>query len=269
MGRLIRQLLFIALIGGVLYGMDITNPSADPVYTKVSAYLKGSPVPADYIRSVFSDAGIKTHAVIVEKFRFPHEKKPYLQYRRIFITEKRIQGGVIFYRKNKTLVDSVSTQYGVDPVVLVSIVGVESNYGSNHAEFTVFNSLYTIVQSIPRRSRWAVKELGEFLKLCYVNDIDPHSVNGSYAGAFGYGQFIPSSFNNYAVDFDGDGVRHHLQWPDVLASVANYLVKNGYKPGDQKFVKGSSIYKSIYAYNHSHNYVRVILELREEVRKRQ
>lgn len=257
------------LIGGVLYGLDTTNLSADPVYTKVSAYLKGSAVPEDYIRSIFSDGGIKTQDAIVERFRSAHEKKPYPQYRSIFITEKRIQGGVEFYRKNKALVDSVSSQYGVDPVVLVSIVGVESNYGSHNAEFTVFNSLYTIVQKLPRRSRWAVKELGEFLKLCYVNGLDPHSINGSYAGAFGYGQFIPSSFNNYAVDFDGDGTRHHLQWPDVLASVANYLVKNGYRPGDQKFTKGASIYKSIYAYNHSDNYVRVILELRKEIRKRE
>lgn len=263
-----RKFILIGLIGGVLWGSDTTTLSSDLVYNKVSAYLKGSALSTDYIQSIFSNKSIITHAVIVKRFEAPYEKKPYPQYRRIFITKKRIKGGVEFYTINKLLVDSIASKYGVDPYVLVSIVGVESNYGDYHSEFTVFNSLYTIVKSIPRRSLWASKELGEFLKLCYDNDIDPHSIGGSYAGAFGYGQFIPSSFNHYAVDFDGDGVRHHLQWPDVLASVANYLVKNGYKPGNKNFNKGSNIYKSIYAYNHSDNYVRVILELRDSIRKK-
>jgi len=124
---------------------------------------------------------------------------------------------------------------------------------------------------MPQRARWAKKEMVEFLTYCYKDKVLPHNVYGSYAGAFGYGQFIPSSFNNFAVDFDKDGVRQAYAWPDVMASIANYLVANGYpvtQDTDMDLEKKNQekIYKAVFAYNHADNYVKAILELRKELR---
>jgi membrane-bound lytic murein transglycosylase B len=127
--------------------------------------------------------------------------------------------------------------------------------------------LYTLIHQLPRKGKWASRELAEFILFCHGNKIDPHSILGSYAGAFGYGQFIPSSFNNYAIDFDGDSVRRHDEWPDVLGSIANYLLKNGYKPDTDNYSKGSPNWESVFAYNRSNNYVGVVMELRQEIKK--
>ena len=121
---------------------------------------------------------------------------------------------------------------------------------------------------MPKRAKWASKELASYLEYCYKDGVDPQSIEGSYAGAFGFGQFIPSSFNRFSVDFDGDGVRAPHDWPDVLGSIANYLIKNGYTPGSGDYKKGGDIWKSVYAYNHSDNYVMAVLGLTEKIRER-
>ena len=110
--------------------------------------------------------------------------------------------------------------------------------------------------------------MAEFLKYCFNDHLDPQEVGGSYAGAFGFGQFIPSSFTRYAIDFDEDGVREPYDWPDVLGSIANYLRKNGYNANSVNYDKDGDIWKSVYAYNHADNYVMAVLELTEEIRKR-
>lgn len=83
--------------------------------------------------------------------------------------------------------------------------------------------------------------MAEYLAYCYQDQVDPHDIYGSYAGAFGYGQFIPSSFNSYAVDFDGDGVRQPFDWPDVFGSVANYLIRNGYPKMSNDFTTSGKV----------------------------
>ena len=147
----------------------------------------------------------------------------------------------------------------------MSLAGVESKYGTHAKTHLVFVALHTVIHKLPRREKWVEKEMAEFLSYCYENNVPPLSLGGSYAGAFGYGQFIPSSFRGYAVDFDGDGVREPFDWPDVLASMANYLVKNGYAKGSDNFSKDSPNWKSVYSYNPALNYVKVVLELREAI----
>jgi hypothetical protein len=158
-----------------------------------------------------------------------------------------------------------SNQMNVDPFLILSIVGVESNYGRHKVKYTVFNALYTQIAKMPRRKQWATKEMIAFLVYCYSDSIPPHSIKGSYAGAFGYGQFIPSSFNAFAADGNGDGIRRPYDWVDVFASVGNYLVKNGYPVSNNSDDK--QVYKSIYAYNHADNYVKAVLELRDKLKK--
>ena len=266
----IMRLLFFMVIITILFAgdkealrQDILN---DPAFQKVWSYLEDKDVPKDYIVNTFLDSGIQIHSKIIDSFNNPYEKKSWDVYRKIFMTEKRLLGGIKFFNENSKLVMHVSDSMRVDPYLLVSLIGIDSNYGKHYGQYTVFNALYTLIHQLPRKVKWASRELAEFIILCHGNKIDPHSIYGSYAGAFGFGQFIPSSFNNYAIDFDGDSVRHHDEWPDVLGSIANYLLKNGYKPDNDDYSKGSRNWKSVFAYNHSNNYVGVVMELRQEIK---
>ena len=119
----------------------------------------------------------------------------------------------------------MAREFEIDPIILVAIIGVETNYGLKTTEFSVINSLYTQAVKMPKRSSWATKEIAELLIFCFENDIDPFSIEGSYAGAFGYGQFIPSSFNKLSIDYDKDGKKNPFGWHDVVGSVAFYLLK--------------------------------------------
>ena len=237
------------------------------VYQTVLDRLKGSGVPESYVKSVFADPNAQILEEILTAINTPAEDLPYEQYRKLLLTEKRIADGARFYTANKDLLAEVFRNYGVDTFILASLVGIESSYGKNTGKYMVFNALYTIAETTPGHSAWAARELAEFLKLCYFRNKYPFSILGSYAGAFGFGQFLPSSYNAYAVDFNGDGYPDLFAWPDALASISNYLVKNKYfsSPG---FSEGSGVWKALYAYNHSTNYVKVILELRLEIQKR-
>ena len=240
----------------------------DLAYQLVVERINKKLVPITYIDKVFKNEKIERHDKIPERFAKPYEKKSWDQYKKLFIKESRIVAGTKFYSDNRDLVLRVSKIYGVDPFIILSIAGIESNYGKHYKGFTVFNSLYTQIHDMPKRAKWASKELASYLEYCYKDGIDPQSIEGSYAGAFGFGQFIPSSFNRFSVDFDGDGVRRPHDWPDVLGSIANYLIKNGYKTGSINYREGGDIWKSVWAYNHSDNYVMAVLGLSEKIRER-
>jgi len=230
--------------------------------------LQGKKVPEAFIREAFTHHKVEIHPEIAERFARPYEKKSWEQYRKIFVKESRISAGAKFYKKNNELIHSVSKKYKVDPFIVITIAGIESNYGVHHSQFSVFNSLYTQIHEMPKRSKWASKELAEFLIYCFNDQIDTQAIGGSYAGAFGFGQFIPSSFNSYSVDFNEDGIRQPYEWPDVLASIANYLRRNGYQINSTNYDRGGDIWKAIYAYNHADNYVMAVLELTEKIRER-
>jgi membrane-bound lytic murein transglycosylase B len=192
---------------------------------------------------------------------------PYEQYRRRFITEGNVAAGARFVRERRALLAAVAARYGVDGALLTALVAVETRYGTETGRYPVFDALDTIIQGVPSHADWAVREEAEFLKMTYSQGMDAHGVLGSYAGAFGFVQFEPSTFNLVAVDFDGDGVKRLDEWPDALASCANYLSRAGYDPA-APFTPDSPIGRALFAYNHSENYVRVILELRGEILKR-
>jgi membrane-bound lytic murein transglycosylase B len=230
---------------------------------KSDALKKG--IPESFLNEAFSHSGIEIHNKILDRFAKPYEKKSWTDYRKLFVTDSRIQKGSDFYAQHKNNLNAVASQISMDPFLILSIVGVESNYGRHRGQFTVFNALYTQIAKMPRRKKWATKEMIAYLEYCYADSIPPHSIKGSYAGAFGYGQFIPSSFNAFAADGNGDGVRQPYAWADVFASVGNYLVKNGYPVSNNADTK--QVYKSVYTYNRADNYVKAVLELRDKLKK--
>ena len=239
----------------------------DFAYRLVSEKLDGA-IPEEFVRAAFLHESVEIHKEISEKFAKPYEKKPWSDYRKIFVKESRISAGAKFYSENKDLISKVSSKYAVDPFIIVTIAGVESNYGVHHSQYSVFNSLYSQIHDMPKRSKWATRELAEFLKYCFNDKLDTQEIGGSYAGAFGFGQFIPSSFTRYSVDFNNNGVREPYSWPDVLGSIANYLRKNGYSANSSDYSQEGDIYKSVFAYNHADNYVMAVLELTERIRER-
>ncbi|OGS01228.1 MAG: hypothetical protein A2V88_02990 [Elusimicrobia bacterium RBG_16_66_12] len=233
----------------------------------VKKKLAGSGVPESYVDSVFDDPRTAVIDGISDRFGRPAESLPYEQYRKFFLTEANIANGAKFGRDHRGLLSQVGARAGVDGTLLTALCGIETRYGASVGTFPVFSALYTIMLKVSKRADWAAREEAEVLKMGWKHTLDLHAIVGSYAGAFGFVQFMPSSFNAYAVDFDGDGRTRWDEWPDALGSAANYLIRHGYD-SSAAFEPGSAIGRSIYAYNHSDNYVRAMLELRAEILKR-
>lgn len=175
---------------------------------------------------------------IVDAMSRPAEKvKTWYDYRKIFITELRIERGIEFWQANHKTLKDVSEKFGVDPAIIVSIIGIETNYGRNTGDHRVVDALSTLAfdfytYNVKRESRkkFFTTQLEHLFLLAREQNQDPMSLKGSYAGAMGWGQFMPNSYRNYAVDYDQDGQADI--WnnaDDVIASVANYFVEHGWK----------------------------------------
>lgn len=170
---------------------------------------------------------------IIRVMRRPAEAKPWHQYRPIFVTQSRTRGGVQFWRDHKALLERAEKEFGVAPEMIVAIIGVETRYGGNTGNYRVIDSLSTLAFGYPKRAKFFRKQLEEFLLLSREENIDSTGAKGSYAGAMGMPQFMPSSYRAYAVDFDGDGKRDLLNsTADVIGSVANYFKVHGWKTDD-------------------------------------
>jgi membrane-bound lytic murein transglycosylase B len=151
------------------------------------------------------------------------------EYRQIFVKEPRISQGVEFWEQNAETLERARLRYGVAPEYIVAIIGVETSYGRNTGSWRVIDALATLGFDYPPRADFFRGELTQYLLLTREEGFDPAALKGSYAGAMGYGQFIPSSFRAYAVDFDADGRRDI--WNnriDAIGSVANYFARHGW-----------------------------------------
>lgn len=170
---------------------------------------------------------------ILKAMSRPSEGKPWHKYRPIFLGDKRINGGVKFMKKYKKELAEAEKTYGVPAEMITAIIGVETYFGGNKGSHYVLDALYTLGFHYPRRETFFKKEFVEYLKLCEEQNWPLRKVKGSYAGAMGYGQFMPSSYRYYGVDFTKDGKVDMLNNPiDAIGSVANYLAKHGWKAGE-------------------------------------
>lgn len=170
---------------------------------------------------------------IVEAISRPAERTlEWHEYRDLFVRESRIAGGVRFWREHEAALAAAAERYGVPPAVLVAIVGIETNYGSNQGGYRVLDALSTLSFGYPPRARFFRGELTRFLALAWEGHFDPLEAQGSYAGAMGAPQFMPSSYLAYAVDANDDGRRNLWgDWEDILGSVGNYLAEHGWRAG--------------------------------------
>jgi membrane-bound lytic murein transglycosylase B len=169
-------------------------------------------------------AGVSIDKKVLELMDRQWEAKPYYQYRTLFITPKTIAMAKIMYGTHRELLERIEREFGVDGEVVIAIWGIESRFGTHSGSYGVFQTLNTLFDAYPRRSAFFRKQLIYFLLVCRENNMNPLDIKGSYAGAFGQTQFIPSSFHEYAVSFDGDQIRDVFNsTEDILASIANYL----------------------------------------------
>lgn len=176
----------------------------------------------DELASLFT--GVRINKKVLELMDRQWEAKPYHQYRPLFVTAKTIATGKKKLLEHSELLDRIEKEFGVDREVIVAIWGIESRFGTHRGSFPVFETLNTLFDAYPRRSSFFRTQLIHFLEVCRENGLDPLQVKGSYAGAFGQPQFIPSSFNEYAVSFDDDEIRDvFTSIDDIFASIANYL----------------------------------------------
>ncbi|MDH3640848.1 MAG: lytic murein transglycosylase B [Gammaproteobacteria bacterium] len=168
---------------------------------------------------------------ILEAIARPAERTlKWHEYRKIFLKEQRIAQGLEFWAENEPALLQAEATYGVPPEYVVAIIGVETRYGRITGSYRVVDALTTLGFDYPKRAKFFRRELTQFLLLAREEGANPRDLKGSYAGAMGYGQFIPSSYRAYAVDFDGDGRRDiWTNTTDAIGSVANYFSRHGWQ----------------------------------------
>jgi len=204
---------------------------------EVQAFVKELAVQESFnegdLLTVFSHAEYKQS--IIDAITRPAERTlTWAKYQDIFLTERRTVSGIEFMEKNRVPLAAAYEAYGVPPIIVAAIIGVETMYGRISGNYRVLDALSTLSFDYPPRSKFFKRELGEFLLLAREEKKMITELKGSYAGAMGMGQFIPSSYRAYAVDFDGDGSRDIWNNPaDAIGSVANYLAKHGWQRDKQ------------------------------------
>jgi len=169
---------------------------------------------------------------VVEAIKRPAERLPWHRYRSFFINPAQINNGVQFWRRHQDTLSRAAAESGVPAEVIVAVIGIETRYGTTLGSHPVLDSLTTLTLQYPRRQKFFGRQLEEFLLLTHEQSLDPFSIRGSYAGAIGIPQFMPSSYREYAVDFSGDGRADLVnQTEDAIGSVANYLSRFKWRAG--------------------------------------
>ncbi len=250
-----------------------------------------------YLNSLFSKAERLDYVIRLENpapYSGPKPTKPspgsWTRYRKQFITEAHINNGVTFWSSNADAVQKASVIYGVDPEYIVAIIGVETFFGRNIGKTRTFDSLTTLAFDTQRRAKFFITELENFLLMSREEGYEPRKPVGSWAGAMGLGQFMPSSFRSLAVDFNNDGHRNLWDQQDAIGSVAHYFSKNGWQNnrpvaeqiknyGGESIIELSAItgseywhvhpnFKVIKKYNNSDKYAMAVHQLAQAIKQR-
>ncbi|MGA1863392.1 lytic murein transglycosylase [Deferribacter thermophilus] len=193
-------------------------------------------IPQDYIQNIISKSSIDN--TVIKLINNQKEKLPFSAYKKIFINTKRIKKGKEYIKKHSYWLKRASKQFDVDYKIITSIIGIESLYGQHKPQFKAINSLYTLATKFERRKSYFTYELASFLYYTYKENINPFSINSSYAGAIGIPQFMPSNILKFGIDFNKNGkinlIKEH---PDAIGSVANYLRHYGFKKNKPTAIK--------------------------------
>lgn len=177
-------------------------------------------------------AQVKPQPSIIRAMNMPSTSRPWHEFRKSHVGATQIEGGVKFWLRHAATLARAAREFGVPEEIVTATIGIETNYGGYTGSFRIIDALATLAFDYPKRAEFFRDELEQFLLMGKETALDIAALRGSYAGAMGMPQFLPSSFRKYAVDFDGDGQRN--LWssvPDVIGSVANYYKRHEWQPG--------------------------------------
>ena len=221
-----RIFLLLLMSSFHLSGYDFDHPKYELIQ---KALVEEHNFSAEEIKLIIGQA--EKQQKIIDSMNSPAEFTwTWDRYRKLFIEPKRIKNGKLFIKKNLEILEKAEAQFGVPKEVITAILGVETRYGKIMGSYRVLDALSTLSFDYPRRSNFFSQELINLLLLARENNLDIFKLKGSYAGAMGYGQFIPSSYRAYAVDFDNDGSVDLLNSvDDAIGSIANYLFQHGWE----------------------------------------
>ena len=210
--------------------VDIKQPE---VASFIDEMVRDHEFEREQLQAVIGDAVVKQ--AILDAISKPAEKTlTWAEYRKIFITPERINAGAAFWRENRETLARISTSSGVPEEILIGIIGVETYFGRITGSYRVVDALATLAFNYPPRAKFFRKELKEYLLLVREEGMAAADATGSYAGAMGRPQFMPSSYRAYAIDSTGDGKRDIWNnWADVAGSIANYFNAHGWRPGEE------------------------------------
>lgn len=228
--RPLAGLAIFLLFASPTLAVDLERPDVEAF---ISDMVREHSYDRERLRDILGAAEIKRS--IIDLISKPAEKTlSWAEYRPIFITRARINAGVAFWRENRAALEDISKSTGVPEEILVGIIGVETYFGRITGGHRVLDALATLAFAYPPRAKFFRGELEHFLLLVREEQMPPDKAFGSYAGAMGRPQFMPSSYRAYAVDSTGDGKRDIWNnWTDVAGSIANYFLEHGWKPGEQ------------------------------------
>ncbi len=264
----IRYLLIILFIANsYIIAKDFRSDKS--VQEFIGYMSKKYNIKISYLDDLFSDVNIqtmplnrirgvksKTDSKVLKK-RYPYYGA-WDRYSALKVTPLRAKQGADFIKRYKTAFNKAQKIYGVPKEYIAAIIGVESAYGKNVGKYPVFDTLSTLAFEKNRRNRFYKKELEDLILFCIRNDINIKNVKGSHFGAIGLGQFMPSNYEYYGVDFNGDGKVRMQNPADAIGSIANYLKKNGWKRGIDVAVRAS--YKGLRFHQLKTGYTKLYLQ---------
>ncbi len=239
-----KTLLIFVILASLSYAKDYTKNKE--VQTFIQMLVQEYNMNQNYLKTLFSsvtqyETPLRIFSKKVKKKRTPREiaalKKRYPKYgawdrySKHKISNTRAIQGANFIQKHQEIFNKVQQRYGVPKEYIAAIIGIETVYGNNVGKYPVFDNLTTLAFEKNRRNKFFKHQLKKFIHLSHTQKFHPKNVKGSYAGAIGLGQFMPSNYEAYGVDYNGDGRITLQKAGDAIASIANYLKKNGWKTG--------------------------------------
>ncbi|GMQ94980.1 MAG: hypothetical protein BMS9Abin13_090 [Patescibacteria group bacterium] len=231
---------------------------------KLSQGIKGEfAIDPEFVKRVLCDPRLKVYLTAKRPKGKKGVRRLKADYRKNVLSKKSVADGKEYIDAHKDYFVRAQKMYGVDPYIITAIIRAESNYGKNLGERLVINSLYRLYMVPPKTKKinwrnFALKQLKHLLHLAQKNNRDVFSIKGSWAGALGLPQFIPSSYNTYAVDGNGDGVVDLFHHPDAIMSVAHYLKENRWGKDSKRRV--------LLRYNNATFYVNLVLKFRKKLK---
>jgi len=232
------SLSFLSLISLILFSStqiihaeDLSFSDRKDVQAFIHEMVQKHQFEKNQLTSIFSN--VVSEPKIIQAISKPHEAMPWFRYQEKLVSNDRIEKGVKFWQENEKSLKLAEQQFGVPPEIIVAIIGIESLYGEKKGKWPVLQALSTLAFDYPPRAKFFRKELEEFLLLVKEQGFDPLNIKGSYAGAIGTPQFMPSSYRRYAIKFAGlnqSDLVNNVN--DAIGSVANYFHVHGWKPGE-------------------------------------